>query len=77
VVPSRISATVAGAYLLFIHLAGDAIALPLVGMLSDQFGLDRAILLLPLVVIGGGVVILGATRTVGKDMARVAAPVSP
>jgi sugar phosphate permease len=72
VVPSRISATVAGAYLLFIHLAGDAIALPLVGMLSDQFGLDRAILLLPLVVIGGGAVILGATRTVGKDMARVA-----
>ena len=72
VVPSRISATVAGAYLLFIHLAGDAIALPLVGMLSDQFGLDRAILLLPLVVIGGGVVILGATRTVGRDMARVA-----
>ncbi len=72
VVPPRISATVAGAYLLFIHLAGDAIALPLVGMLSDQFGLDRAILLLPLVVIVGGVVILGATRTAGRDMARVA-----
>ncbi len=71
VVPSRISATVAGAYLLFIHLAGDAIALPLVGMLSDQFGLDRAILLLPLVVIAGGLVILGATRTVARDMARV------
>ena len=61
----------AGAYLLFIHLAGDAIALPLVGMLSDQFGLDRAILLLPLVVMMGGLVILGATRTAGKDMERV------
>jgi MFS family permease len=71
VVPPRISATVAGAYLLFIHLAGDAIALPLVGMLSDRFGLDRAILLLPLVVIGGGIVILGATRTAGRDMLRV------
>jgi MFS family permease len=69
--PPRISATVAGAYLLFIHLAGDAIALPLVGMLSDQFGLDRAILLLPLVVIGGGIVILGATRTAARDMLRV------
>ena len=56
VVPSRISATVAGAYLLFIHLAGDAIALPLVGTLSDRFGLDRAVLLLPAVVIVGGVV---------------------
>ena len=69
VVPPRISATVAGAYLLFIHLAGDAIALPLVGTLSDQFGLDRAILLLPSVVIVGGVVVLFATRTVRQDMA--------
>ncbi|HEX6616471.1 MAG TPA: MFS transporter [Gemmatimonadales bacterium] len=71
VVPSRISATVAGAYLLFIHLAGDAIALPLVGTLSDRFGLDRAILLLPTVVIAGGAVVLGALRTVGRDMRRV------
>ncbi len=70
VVPSRISATVAGAYLLFIHLAGDAIALPLVGSLSDRFGLDRAVLLLPLVVIVGGVTVLGAMRTVGRDMHR-------
>jgi MFS family permease len=70
VVPPRISATVAGAYLLFIHLAGDAISLPLVGTLSDFFGLDRAILLLPLVIIAGGVVVLGATRTVAKDMGR-------
>jgi MFS family permease len=70
VVPARISATVAGAYLLFIHLAGDAIALPLVGSLSDRFGLDRAILLLPLVVIVGGVVVLGAMRTLGRDMHR-------
>jgi hypothetical protein len=61
---------VAGAYLLFIHLAGDAISLPLVGTLSDFFGLDRAILVLPLVIIVGGVVVLGAVRTVGKDMGR-------
>jgi MFS family permease len=71
VVPPRISATVAGAYLLFIHLAGDAIALPLVGTLSDRFGLDRAILLLPMVVIVGGVVIGFAGRTVRRDMLRV------
>jgi MFS family permease len=73
VVPPRISATVAGAYLLFIHLAGDAIALPLVGMLSDRFGLDRAILLLPLVAMIGGIVILGATGTARRDMGRVLA----
>lgn len=71
VVPARISATVAGAYLLFIHLAGDAIAFPLVGALSDRFGIDRAVLLLPAVAIVGGLIILGATRTVGRDMRRV------
>jgi MFS family permease len=71
VVPARISATVAGGYLLFIHLAGDAIALPLVGALSDQFGLDRAVLLLPSVIIVGGLVVLGAARTVVADMRRV------
>ena len=70
VVPPRISATVAGAYLLFIHLAGDAIALPLVGTLSDRFGLDRAVLLLPAVVIIGGFTVLGAMRTVGRDMIK-------
>ncbi len=74
VVPPRISATVAGAYLLFIHLAGDAIALPLVGTLSDRFGLDRAVLLLPLVVIVGGIVVLGALRTVSRDMGRIGRP---
>jgi sugar phosphate permease len=72
VVPAKIGSTVIGAYLLFIHLAGDAIALPLIGKLSEVFGLEKAILLLPVVALLGGVVILGAVRTVGKDMARVA-----
>jgi sugar phosphate permease len=70
VVPARISATVAGAYLLFIHLVGDAVAFPLIGGLSDRFGLHRAVLVLPSVAILGGLVILGATRTVGRDIAR-------
>jgi MFS family permease len=68
VVPPAISTTVAGAYLLFIHLAGDAVAFPLVGALSDRFGIDRAILLLPTVAMLGGIVILAASRTVGRDM---------
>jgi MFS family permease len=72
VVPSRIGSTVAGAYLLFIHLVGDAVALPLIGALSDQFGLKRAVLLLPAVIILGGLVVLGAVRTVAADMRRVA-----
>jgi hypothetical protein len=71
VVPMRISATVAGAYLLFIHLAGDAIAFPLIGKLSDVFGLAQAVLLLPLVGMVGGLVVLGGARTVVKDMDRL------
>ncbi len=71
VTPQRISTTVAGAYLLFIHLAGDAIALPLVGFLSDQYGIAKAVIILPFMAILGGIVVLGGTRTVGKDMARV------
>jgi MFS family permease len=73
VVPAKISATVAGAYLLFIHLVGDTVAFPLVGALSDRFGLDQAVLLLPSVAILGGLVILGAARTVGADMLHSAA----
>lgn len=74
VVPARISATVVGAYLLFIHLAGDAIALPLVGTLSDRFGIDKAILLLPVVSILGGAVVLMAMRYVRRDMLRASLP---
>ena len=71
VVPSRIGATVSGAYLLFIHLAGDAIAFPLVGSLSDRIGLDRAVMVLPIVAVIGGLVTLGAMRTVRRDMDRI------
>lgn len=71
VVPARVGATVAGAYLLFIHLAGDAIAFPLVGALSDRFGIDRAVFVLPSIALLGGLVVLGAIRTVSADMKRV------
>jgi sugar phosphate permease len=70
VVPTRISATVAGAYLLFIHLVGDTIAFPLIGALSDQFGIDRAVLVLPSVALVGGIVVLLGTGTVARDMER-------
>ncbi|MGH7593879.1 MAG: MFS transporter [Gemmatimonadales bacterium] len=73
VVPASIGSTVVGAYLLFVHLAGDAIAFPLIGSLSDQFSLERAMLLLPLVALAGGVVTLGALPTITRDMARLAA----
>jgi hypothetical protein len=52
---------------------GDTVAFPLVGALSDRFGLDRAVLLLPSVALAGGIIILGALWTVDQDMARAAA----
>lgn len=71
VAPARLSATVAGAYLLFIHLAGDAVAFPLVGMLSDKFGLDRAMYLLPIMSMAGGLVVIAARGTIARDITQV------
>lgn len=71
VVPSRVGATVAGAYFLFIHMAGDAIALPLIGALSDRFGLERAVFLLPIVATAGGLLLFVTSQTIVRDMERV------
>ena len=73
VTPSRIATTVVGAFLMFIHLAGDAIAFPLVGALSDSFGLERAMLLLPAASLVGALIVLLAVRWVAADMARAQA----
>jgi MFS family permease len=70
VVPRGIAATVMGAYIFFIHIAGDAIALPAIGALSDTIGLRGALLSLPLVGLLGGVVLLFALFTVERDMER-------
>ena len=80
VVPAAVRSSVMGAFLLFSHLAGDAVAPPLIGFLSDRLqstwhlpadvALQRAMLLLPAVGLLGGIVILFALRTVGRDMSR-------
>jgi len=73
VVPAAVQASVLGAFVLFSHLAGDALAPPLIGYLSDQTGnLRTAMLLLPAVGLLGGLVILIALKTVSRDMERVA-----
>ncbi len=71
VVPRGISATVMGAYVFFIHIAGDAIALPVVGFLSDRYGLRVALMTLPAVGLMGGALLLLAVPTVARDMERV------
>ncbi|MGH7538256.1 MAG: spinster family MFS transporter [Gemmatimonadales bacterium] len=81
VVPPAVRASVMGAFLLFSHLAGDAIAPPLIGYLSDRLqftwhlpadeALRRAMLVLPAAGLAGGVVLLLGLRTVVRDMGRV------
>jgi len=71
VVPRGVAATVMGAYVFFIHIAGDAVALPVVGFLSDRYGLQAAMLSLPAVGLLGALILLISVRTVGRDMARV------
>jgi len=73
VVPRGIAATVMGAYVFFIHIAGDAVALPVVGFLSDRYGLRVALMTLPAVGLLGGALLLLAVPTVARDMERVKA----
>lgn len=71
VVPPQVGASVIGTYVFFTHIAGDAIAYPLVGSLSDRFGLRTAMLVLPAAAFVGGSLVLLALRTVADDQARV------
>jgi len=72
VVPAAVRASVAGAFVLFSHLAGDALAPPLVGYLSDTTkSIQTAMMVLPVAGVVGGCVILVALTTVRSDMQRV------
>jgi MFS family permease len=79
VVPAAVRSSVLGAFVLFSHLAGDAIAPPLVGYISDvvsaragaETGIRTAMFALPAAGLLGGALILVALRTVERDMDRV------
>jgi len=74
VVPATVQASVLGAFVLFSHLAGDALAPPLIGYLSDRTGsLQGAMLFLPAVGLLGGVIILIGLTTVARDIHRMSA----
>jgi MFS family permease len=70
VVPPQVASSVIGAYVFFTHIAGNAIAYPLVGFLSDRFGLPTAMLVLPAAAFVGGSVVLLSARTLGRDRER-------
>lgn len=61
-VPPGIRATAMAVNIFFIHALGDAISPPIIGMLSDRFGLAQAVLLAPATMFVSGIVLLYAIR---------------
>jgi MFS family permease len=57
----------------FIHALGDAFSPAIIGLLSDQWGLRRALLITPGVMVLAGLFCFVCGRYVEQDMARVAA----
>jgi MFS family permease len=57
-----IRATAMAVNIFFIHALGDAISPPIIGMLSDRFGLFRATLIAPAMMIISGIVLLHTIR---------------
>jgi MFS family permease len=66
-VPARIRATAMAVNIFFIHALGDAISPPIIGMLSDRFGLFRATMIAPAMMLVSGVVLLFAVRHNSSD----------
>ncbi len=61
-VPAQIRATAMAVNIFFIHALGDAISPPIIGALSDRFGLFRATLLAPAMMTMSGIILLCAIR---------------
>ncbi len=66
-VPAQIRATAMAVNIFFIHALGDAISPPVIGMLSDRFGLFRATMIAPGIMLISGVVLLYAIRFQDRD----------
>jgi MFS family permease len=74
VVPPDLRATAFGAYLLAIHLLGDATAPAVIGWLSDRTGdLRLALALVVTLTLFGGLLALWGARFVARDVAQMAA----
>lgn len=67
-VPAQIRATAMAVNIFFIHALGDAISPPVIGMLSDRFGLFRATMIAPAMMLLSGIVLLYAIRFQKRDL---------
>jgi len=61
-VPAEIRATAMAMNILFIHTLGDAPSPPIIGVLSDHFGLFLATMIAPAMMLASGGVLLYAIR---------------
>ena len=62
-----IRSTAMAVNIFFIHALGDAISPPIIGMLSDRFGLFHATLIAPVFMLASGAVLLYAIRFRAAD----------
>jgi MFS family permease len=61
-VPAEIRATAMAVNIFFIHALGDAISPPIIGLLSDRFGLFPATMIAPVMMLASGAILLSAIR---------------
>jgi MFS family permease len=66
-VPAQIRATAMAVNIFFIHALGDAISPPIIGMLSDRFGLFRATMITPAMMLISGVILIYAIRPQNRE----------
>ena len=65
-VPAQIRATAMAVNIFLIHALGDVISPPIIGALSDRFGLFHATLIAPFMMVLSGLILLQATRPYKK-----------
>jgi MFS family permease len=75
-VPAGIRASAMAVNIFFIHALGDVISPPIIGMLSDRFGLSRATLIAPVMMVVSGIILLYAIRFYRGNVIR-ALPTRP
>lgn len=74
VVPAAMRGTAFACNIFFIHLLGDVPSPPLIGMLSDHFGLARAVIVASLPMGLGSIIYFAGRGAYARDLERMRAP---